>query len=529
MLASALRRGLSLKAIKWLSVRSLSGESDSITCTKTEVGLIIGTYSMNDGNHDTSKFTATAERFNRRNCNKVEQLLRIAGPCPRLGECRILYDIDPLFPIVCVVGLGVECAGYNEDEQMDLGKENVRIAAGVAARLMMQFQLSKIFLEGLGHAESTAEGAALSTWMFQEYKNAKNKQVIVPNLELFDDTDWTGWQIGLQKAAAQNLARELMEKPGNAMTPIIFAQNSVEVLCKAGINVEVKVQNWCESLGMGAFLLAGRGSCENPLFMEISYYGSGNFKERPIVLIGKGCTFDSGGLCLNSPEEMIYSKGDLAGAACVVAACRAVASLQLPINIRGLIPLCEHMPGCNAMKPGDIAMAMNGKSILIQDTRCEGRLMLADALCYAQTFWPKFIVDIGSMTRGIRAGLSTSAVGVFTNSHKLWKQLRISAIHTGDRVWRMPLFSHYTTKMTNSTSFDIKNFGRLPGSGDPCRCAAFLSEFVPCGEWLHMDNFGVLFSDGVTDPPYLSKGMTGRPTRTLVEFLSQLCCRSEDC
>ncbi|KAL0275738.1 UNVERIFIED_CONTAM: hypothetical protein PYX00_003509 [Menopon gallinae] len=207
-----------------------------------------------------------------------------------------------------------------------------------------------------------------------------------------------------------------MEAPANVMTPIIFAQNSVEVLCKAGINVEVKVQNWCESLGMGAFLLAGKGSCESPLFMEISYYGSGNFKERPIVLIG-----------------------------------------------------------------------------------------------------------------GIRSGLSTSAVGVFTNSQKLWKQLRISGIHTGDRVWRMPLFSHYTTKMTTSSSFDIKNYGRLPGSGEPCRCAAFLSEFVPCGEWLHMDNFGVLVSDGITDPPYLSRGMTGRPTRTLVEFLSQLCCRSEDC
>lgn len=522
-----LRRSTMLTAVKRMCIRYASGPDDA-PCPKPESGLILGVYSNNDGRHETSQFTNSGVKFNKRTCNRLDHLLRKAGPCPRLGECRIFYDIDPLFPIICVVGLGIECAGYDEDEQMDKGKENVRIAAATGCKCMTQFGLTKLYMEGLGHAESTAEGAALAMWLFQEFKNSKNRKNLTA-LELYDDTDWTGWQIGLQKAAAQNLARQLMETPANHMTPIIFAQNAVEVLCKAGINVEVKVQNWCESLGMGAFLAVGKGSCESPLFMEISYYGSGDFKERPIVLVGKGCTFDSGGLCLNDPYHLMLGKGDLAGAACVVAACRAVAALQLPINIRGLIPLAEHMPGCNAMKPGDVAVAMNNKTIMIQDTRCEGRLMLADALCYAQTFWPRFILDVGSMTRGIRSGLSTSAVGVFTNSDRLWKQMRISGIHTGDRVWRMPLFEQYRTKMVKSSSFDTKNYGRRPFSGDPCRCAAFLKEFVPCGEWLHVDNFGVMLSDGITDPPYLRRGMTGRPTRTLVEFLSQLCCRHECC
>src|SRR5205085_2694317 len=129
--------------------------------------------------------------------------------CPRLGECRIFYDIDPLFPIICVVGLGVECAGYDEDEQMDKGKENVRIAAATGCKCMSQFGLTKLYMEGLGHAESTAEGAALAMWLFQEYKNSKKRKNFTA-LELYDDTDWTGWQIGLQKASAQNLARQLM-------------------------------------------------------------------------------------------------------------------------------------------------------------------------------------------------------------------------------------------------------------------------------------------------------------------------------
>lgn len=524
---SFLYRRLYPKPKSWKNIRLYANIEDA-NCPKSETGLILGIYSKNDGRHETSKFTHSAQKFNKRTCSLMEALIKKAGPCPRLGEYRILYDIDPVFPIVCVTGLGLECAGYDEDEQMDKGKENIRIAAGVAAKVMLQFEISKIFLEGLGHPESTAEGASLAVWIYQEFKNIKKRRLPV-SLELYDDNDWTGWQIGMQKASAQNLARHLMEAPGNKMTPIIFAQNSVEVLCKAGINVEVKVQNWCECLGMGAFLSVAKGSCENPLFMEISYYGAGNFKERPVVLIGKGVTYDSGGVMLNSYPDLLQGKADMSGAACVVAACRAVANLQLPINIRGLIPLCENMPGCNAMKPGDIVYAMNGKSICIQDTRCEGRLVLADALCYAQTFCPKFIVDIGSMNKGMKDALSTAAVGVFTNSNKLWKQIRISAIHTGDRVWRMPLFKHYTNKVTDSTSVDIKNYGLRPNSGDPCRAAAFLQEFVPCGEWIHIDNFGVGISDGVTDPPYLTRGMSGRPTRTLVEFLSQLCCRQESC
>jgi len=288
---------------------------------------------------------------------------------------------------------------------------------------------------------------------------------------------------------------------------------------------------------MGCFLAVSKGSCQEPIFMELSYYGAKDPRERPVVFIGKGCTFDSGGMVRN---DMTNMHGDVTGAACVVATIRAAATLQLGINIRGLLPLAEHMPGCNTMKPGDVVTAFNGKHILIEDTRCEGRLMLADALSYAQTYRPRCIIDVGTLTQGVQSGLSTAASGVFTNSERMWEVLKLASAHTGDRVWRLPLFRHYCKKLTNSSAVELKTMGRygpISGinrgrsgvigdnsdwSGEPCRAAAFLREFVPCGEWVHVDNFGVMVSDGVTDASYLRKGMTGRPTRTLIEFLYQI-------
>lgn len=423
---------------------------------------------------------------------------------------------------VAVVGLGKECLGYNMHEEIDEGKEAIRAGAGLGCRQLMKLLPTKIYIETLGNAEAAAEGAALAVWIYQELKSRKKrKQIPIIEMHADGDCDWEGWQIGLQKAAAQNLARQLMETPSNFMTPTIFAQTAVEVLCKSGVNVEVKVRAWAESQKMNAYLAVAKGSCENPIFLELSYYGAGR-TARPIVLIGKGVTFDSGGTCLKREIAMREMRGDMAGAATVVAACRAIASLKLPINIRGLIPLCEHMPGCNAMKPGDIVTAMNGKAIEIQDTDKEGRLVLADALLYAQNFWPKFILDVGTLTEDLPDALGSCATSVFTNSEELWQQIRSAGVHSGDRVWRFPLWRYYNKQMTSQRNVEVQNTGQGRG-GDPCKAAAFLWEFVPCGEWIHLDTYATMLSNG-KDFPYLRRGMSGRPVRTIVEFLAQLVC-----
>lgn len=357
--------------------------------TDQRKGLVLGVYERPDIPNSHGVLTPSAEKYNRLTKGRLYDILRKIHRPPRLGEVRMLYDLEPDFTCVAVVGLGVECQGYDSFEQIDEGKEAIRIAIATGCRALQTLDLIKIFVETCGHAESAAEGAGLAVWLYQERKHRKS-QKIIPVLELYDDCDWIGWQVGLQKAAAQNLARQLMETPANFMTPTSFAQNAVNVLCKSGINVEVKVKNWAETQNMNGFLSVSRGSCEPPVFLEISYYGSTR-DERPIVLIGQGITYNSGGLNLKSCKGQKHMRGDMAGAACVVAATRAVAGLQLPLNIRGLIPLCENMPGCAAMRAGDIIRAMNSKSIELQTTNCADRLVLADALVYAQSFWPRYV------------------------------------------------------------------------------------------------------------------------------------------
>lgn len=162
-----------------------------------------------------------------------------------------------------------------------IGKEAIRIASAQGAKALQKMNARKVYVESFGHAESAAEGSALGVWLYQE-KKMKKYQILIPQLELYDDCDWTGWQIGLQKAAAQNLARQLMDTPANLMTPTSFAQNAVEVLCKSGVNVEVKVRGWAETQKMYAFLAVAQGSCEPPIFLELSYYGASR-DERPVV------------------------------------------------------------------------------------------------------------------------------------------------------------------------------------------------------------------------------------------------------
>ncbi|XP_026850085.1 cytosol aminopeptidase [Drosophila persimilis] len=296
--------------------------------------------------------------------------------------------------------------------------------------------------------------------------------------------DLEGWRIGLQKAAAQNLTRQLQEMPSNLLTPTAFAQNVVEVLCKSGVNVEVKVEGWAESQSMHAFLAVGKASCELPNFLELSYYGT-CAEERPIVLVGQGVTYDAGGLCLKEKRELFHMRGDMTGAAVVVACCRAVAGLRLPVNIRGLIPLCENVVGCNSVRTGDMVESMNGKTI---ERPC--------------------IIDVGTCSGYMRQALDESAAGVFTNSEILWQQIKHASMHTGDPRPCVP-------------GDDVQNYG-IDRGGRPCKAAAFLREFVP--QWMHIDATNVMVTKGF-EYEYLRKGMAGRPTRTLVEFIALTICK----
>lgn len=491
-------------------------------------GLVLGVYSDELDRADHGILTRVAANYDKRITDgSLLNLLRIAGPMPRRGECRIFYDLEPNIAAVAVCGLGDKCLGYNWQEQLDESKEAIRIAAATGCRALQSLDTNKIFVEDFGDAESAAEGAAMGLWRYQELKALPNREYM-PQFQLHVEPDMPcdvdGWSVGMAKAEAQNLARKLMETPANVMSPTRFAQNVVSVLCDSGVSVEVKVREWAEAQRMSSFLALAQGSSEPPIFLELTYYGT-KHDRPPVVLVGQGLTYNSGGVNLKSKLELADMRGDICGAACVVAACRAIAAMRLPLNIRGLVPLCEHMIGCEAMRPGDILKSQNGKCIEVERTDHAAVLALNDALLYAKTFKPEFIIDVGSISADVNDTFGQACSAVFTNSDELWCDLESAGVHTGDRLWRMPLWDYFRQQITSSPNVDLQNVGTGRGGG-ACKAAAFLNEFVRDEKWIHIDAQSVMTTNG-NDFPYLKCGMAGRPTRTLIEFIAKTLCKGE--
>lgn len=500
------------KPSKFFYFRMFSSEQQ-----KEKAGLVLGVYTNKDGQ---MKLTSTAQKFNEKANGQLIQQIKLAGPSIKKGKGQVFYNQDPEFPVTAVVGLGNENAGYNELEEIDEKLENIRIAASEGCKKLEEVGVTKVLLDGMGNPEAAAEGATLGLWLYQDFKN-KQKQKVAPEIELCDSengADRAAWERGVIKAQAQNVVRKLLDAPANYMTPRIFAQNASELLTAQDVKVTVRDKSWAESKKMGSFLSVSRGSIEPPVFLEISYTGASE-QYKPIALVGKGITFDSGGISLKPSAKMELMRADLGGGACVVAAIYAAACLKLKVNLVGLIPLAENLPSGSATKPGDVVIAMNGKSIIVDNTDAEGRLVLADALCYAQEFNPQLTVDIATLTGAIITALGSAAAGVYSNSTPIFQKLQQAGSLTGDRVWRMPLWQHYTKAMTDTQSADLVNISKDAGGGS-CTGAAFLKEFIPSGNWIHMDIAGVVLTSDKFG--YLSKGMTGRPARTLIEFISIL-------
>lgn len=492
---------------------------DPKSCAHRDKGLVLGVYFNEYVKGEQAILTASAQKYDEKTGGKLWKVLKLS-PIPKLGEYRLFYDLDPDFAYVAVAGLGSECLTFNVTEQLDESKEAIRIAAGVGARSLQPLKPRQIHVESFGNAEAAAEGANLANWQFTEYKSIDyNRKIPLPSLHLHDDCDFVGWKIGAMKAEAQNLARYLQEMPANILNPTCFAKIAVDLLCELDINVEVRTQGWAASREMGGFVAIGKSSVQPPLYVEISYYGAGE-SSRPIVLIGKGVTFDSGSIHLKSPEVLRYMKGDMAGSACVLAVTRAAARLKLPINIRGILPLCELMPSGKSPKFGDVVTSANDKSIHIRLPSGEGRLLIADSLVYARNYWPKFIVDIGTMSKELLHTLGGAACGFYTNSEELMSYAQSASVQTGDRIWRMPLWKFYEQRVLNCDTADVANTGHSK-YGDSPNCAAFLKQFICDTKWMHFDTYNVAYSKG-REFPYLGRGMTGRPTRTVIELLCQL-------
>ncbi|CAG8443211.1 7211_t:CDS:10 [Diversispora eburnea] len=411
---------------------------------------------------------------------KIKEQLQFSGIKGKLGETKLFYNIggEDIPKKIAVVGLGTHKNNVEEEFEA-LGR--ARKSAAIGVRSLREIGAKNIGVDVMTHEHGAAEGATLGLYSFDSLKSENNRKSPI-NIEpigvssKIKSSEELSWDTGLIYATAQNNARELAETPANLMTPTHFV-SKVRSFLKDNSNVKVIVheKEWVIEKGMNSFLSVAKGSNEPLKFLEIHYTG-GKENKKPLALVGKGITFDSGGISLKPSSKMAEMKGDMGGAAAVISSLYGIVKLGLPINVVVSVPLCENMPSGHAIKPGDVIKAMNGKSIEIEDTDAEGRLILADALYYtSSTYQPHSLIDIATLTGSIHVSLGEIYSGVFTNSKKLWKQLSNSGKITNDPFWRMPLNDGYIESLKKSIVADLGNDGERGGGASIA--ATFLKEF----------------------------------------------------
>eukprot|EP00824_Muranothrix_gubernata_P019032 TRINITY_DN38552_c0_g1_i2.p1 TRINITY_DN38552_c0_g1~~TRINITY_DN38552_c0_g1_i2.p1 ORF type:complete len:495 (+),score=91.43 TRINITY_DN38552_c0_g1_i2:37-1485(+) len=352
-------------------------------------------------------------------------------------ETRVLLDLCDDLQRVALVKISDKAPVTSKDEG-DLGKK-ARELVKQACHALRDAAATKVVVESMGVPTAAAEGAVLSVCITDELKAEAERQKPVDVVVVGSQSEQDDIQRGIIVGESQNFTRCLVDTPANLMTPTIFCSRVGDELKGVfGVDVIEHGPQWIKEMKMGAFAGVSRGSAEEPRLLEIRY--SGGDTSKPIVLVGKGVTFDSGGISIKPSQSMHLMKGDMGGAAAVAGTLRAIALLKLPVNVVGLMPLCENMPSSTATKPGDVHTARDGTTIEIQNTDAEGRLILADALVYGREMDPHVMVDVATLTGAIEVALGSAALGCFTPNDTLWKVLEESGKLTGDVMWRMPLF-----------------------------------------------------------------------------------------
>ncbi len=319
----------------------------------------------------------------------------------------------------------------------------------------------------------------------------------------------TGLARGLAIARGIGLAKDLGNTPSNVCTPEYLAAEARKLAKAYRFGCETLDQAACEKLGMGAFLSVGKGSDKLPRFIVLKHEG-GAKGEKPVVLVGKAITFDSGGISLKPPAEMDEMNYDMSGGGAVLGAFRAIGELGLKLNVVGLIPSCENMPNATANKPGDIVASMSGQTIEILNTDAEGRLILCDALTYAERFEPDAVIDLATLTGACVIALGAHPSALYANHDPLAREIEHAADDAWDRVWRMPLWDDYQEQLKSGLA-DMANIGGRPGGSITAAC--FLSRFAKKYHWAHLDIAGTAYKGG------RDKGSTGRPVGLLMHFL----------
>ncbi|XP_052225340.1 cytosol aminopeptidase-like isoform X2 [Dreissena polymorpha] len=499
---------------------------------KMNKGLVLGVYEpeTKDGAIDVTS-SPSAAHFNSLSEGQLAKVLQVAGRDLKAGSSRTLFSVIPGYDTTAICCLGKKGAKFNEAEQIEEGWDNIRAAVAGGVRALRSVGEVELEVDPCLMAEAAAEGGYLALFEYDELKDPekRKKPVNLTCLTSHVGSSEVGsvdrikalWARGKAKAEGQNFARHLMEMPSNKLTPRLFAEKVQEKFSgRQNVKVVVRDKKWIEGEKMNSFLAVAQGSNEPPYFLEVVYKHPHCKMDKPLALVGKGITFDSGGISIKPSANMDLMRADMGGGACILGSILAADNMELNTYLHAFIPMTDNMPSGHAIKPGDVVTARSGKTIQIDNTDAEGRLILADALNYAETVNPLLILDMATLTGAIDVALGAAVTGVYATNTDTFNILQKAGTRTGDRVWRMPLLKHYTKQVTDSKLADLNNIGKAGRSGGSCTAAAFLKEFVTHSDWMHLDIAGVM--ENKDDVPYLNKGMAGRPTRTIIEFIEMV-------
>ena len=470
------------------------------------------------GVYENAKLTASAATLDKATKQHVSGIVKRGDMSGKAGSTLLLHDVPNIAAErVLLVGLGKET---------ELGDKSYREAIRSALRALGQTGAGEatLFLlevpvkgrDAAWKAEHTALIAGETTYRFENFKgtpernNAALKHIaLAVNGKAEQNAVDTALHAGDAIAEGIAFAKDLGNTPPNVCTPAFLAEAARKIGKSHGLKIEVLEQKDMETLGMGSFLSVSKGSRNPPKFIILQHSG-GKKGEKPAVLVGKGITFDTGGISIKPAPDMDEMKYDMSGAGSVLGTMKAIALMKLPLNVIGLVPTCENMPDGNATRPGDIVKSMSGQTIEILNTDAEGRLILCDALTYAERYLPSAVVDIATLTGACVIALGHVASGMYANKDALAQELVKAGDNAHDKVWHMPLWDDYQEQLRSNFA-DMANIGGRPAGSVTAAC--FLSRFAKQFDWAHLDVAGTAYKSG------REKGSTGRPVGLLCHFL----------
>jgi leucyl aminopeptidase len=441
------------------------------------------------------------------------------------GEMTLIHTLGKMTPSrVIVAGLG-KSSGFTLNDVRHVTAESCRFLRrkGVSSAATIAHGAGIGGLDTKGSGAAVAEGAVLGLYRFDKYKsrNDDGEKPLSLTIVESDASKVSELEGGVSEgqiiADAVNICRDMANEPANYMTPTRMAEVALEVARECGLEIEVLDRPQLAELGMGSFLGVAQGSEEPPKFIILKYNGDPANESNSLGILGKGITFDSGGLDIKSASGMATMKGDMAGGASIIGAMKAIGKLKPGINVTGIVPATENMPGGKAQRPGDVVRAMNGKTIEIDNTDAEGRLVLADAVAYARSIGLTRLVDVATLTGAVVVALGSECSGAFGNDSEFTAKVIAAGSEVGERLWELPMYDEYKEQYRSDIA-DIKNTGGR-GAGS-ITGAQIIGEFSDGASWVHLDIAGTSKSSSTRG--HIMKGATGVPVRTLVALARNL-------